>query len=53
VEAVSIRQSTVSRRLRDLEYRLGAILFERTKSQSPELAMQIKTPPGIGRRFES
>ncbi len=29
-EAISIRQSTLSRRLRDLEYRLGAVLFERT-----------------------
>jgi DNA-binding transcriptional LysR family regulator len=27
---VSIRQSTLSRRLRDLECRLGTILFERT-----------------------
>jgi len=26
-EAFSIRQSTLSRRLRDLEYRLGAVLF--------------------------
>lgn len=29
-EAINIRQSTLSRRLRDLEYRLGATLFERT-----------------------
>jgi DNA-binding transcriptional LysR family regulator len=29
-EAMGIRQSTLSRRLRDLEYRLGAVLFERT-----------------------
>ncbi len=29
-EAVSIRQSTLSRRLRDLEHRLGTVLFERT-----------------------
>lgn len=29
-EALNIRQSTLSRRLRDLEYRLGAPLFERT-----------------------
>lgn len=29
-EAIGIRQSTLSRRLRDLEYRAGAILFERT-----------------------
>jgi DNA-binding transcriptional LysR family regulator len=29
-EAVNIRQSTLSRRLRDLEYRLAAVLFERT-----------------------
>jgi DNA-binding transcriptional LysR family regulator len=29
-EAIDIRQSTLSRRLRDLEYRLGAVLFERT-----------------------
>jgi len=29
-EAVNIRQSTLSRRLRDLEYRLGAALFVRT-----------------------
>ena len=29
-EAIKIRQSTLSRRLRDLEYRLGAVLFERT-----------------------
>ena len=27
---LGIRQSTLSRRLRDLEYRLGAVLFERT-----------------------
>jgi DNA-binding transcriptional LysR family regulator len=29
-ETLNIRQSTLSRRLRDLEYRLGAVLFERT-----------------------
>jgi DNA-binding transcriptional LysR family regulator len=29
-ESAGIRQSTLSRRLRDLEYRLGAVLFERT-----------------------
>lgn len=29
-EALSVRQSTLSRRLRDLEYELGAVLFERT-----------------------
>ncbi len=29
-EAINIRQSTLSRRLRDLEYRVGAVLFERT-----------------------
>jgi DNA-binding transcriptional LysR family regulator len=29
-EALNIRQSTLSRGLRDLEYRLGATLFERT-----------------------
>jgi DNA-binding transcriptional LysR family regulator len=29
-EALNIRQSTLSRRLRDLEARLGAVLFERT-----------------------
>lgn len=29
-EALDIRQSTLSRRLRDLEYQLGATLFERT-----------------------
>lgn len=29
-EALNTRQSTLSRRLRDLEFRLGAILFERT-----------------------
>jgi DNA-binding transcriptional LysR family regulator len=29
-EAINIRQSTLSRRLRDLEYRLGTMLFERT-----------------------
>lgn len=28
--SLTIRQSTLSRRLRDLEYRLGAVLFERT-----------------------
>lgn len=30
--ALNIRQSTLSRRLRDLEYRLGAVLFERTNA---------------------
>jgi len=29
-EILNVRQSTLSRRLRDLEYRLGAVLFERT-----------------------
>jgi DNA-binding transcriptional LysR family regulator len=29
-DALNIRQSTLSRGLRDLEYQLGAILFERT-----------------------
>lgn len=29
-ERLNIRQSTLSRRLRDLEHRLGAVLFERT-----------------------
>lgn len=29
-EALNVRESTLSRRLRDLEYRLGAELFERT-----------------------
>lgn len=29
-EAIDVRQSTLSRRLRDLEYRLGAVLFERS-----------------------
>lgn len=29
-EAINIRQSTLSRRLRDLEYCLGSVLFERT-----------------------
>jgi DNA-binding transcriptional LysR family regulator len=29
-EALSIRQSTLSRRLRDLEHQLGAVMFERT-----------------------
>ncbi|WP_244406233.1 LysR family transcriptional regulator [Methylocella silvestris] len=29
-EALNVRQSTLSRRLRDLEHRLGASLFERT-----------------------
>lgn len=29
-EALSVRQSTLSRRLQDLDYRLGAELFERT-----------------------
>ena len=29
-EAIKIRQSTLSRRLRDLEYRIDAVLFERT-----------------------
>lgn len=31
-EALNIRQSTLSRRLRDLEHRLGAVLFERTNA---------------------
>jgi DNA-binding transcriptional LysR family regulator len=29
-EALNIRQSTLSRRLRDIERRLGVVLFERT-----------------------
>lgn len=31
-ETLHVRESTLSRRLRDLEYRLGAELFERTAS---------------------
>jgi DNA-binding transcriptional LysR family regulator len=29
-DALNLRQSTLSRRLRDLEFQLGSILFERT-----------------------
>jgi DNA-binding transcriptional LysR family regulator len=40
-DALSIRQSTLSRRLRDLEHRLGAILFERTNGGTrPTIAGQ-------------
>ena len=40
-ETLNIRQSTLSRRLRDLEYRLGAILFERTNGGTrPTIAGQ-------------
>lgn len=42
-EALNIRQSTLSRRLRDLEYRLGAELFERTNGGTH--------PTPIGREF--
>ena len=31
-ETLNIRQSILSRRLRDMEYRLGAVLFERTNA---------------------
>ena len=40
---LNIRQSTLSRRLRDLEYRLGAELFERTNGGTH--------PTAIGREF--
>ena len=40
-ETLNVRQSTLSRRLRDLEYRLGAILFERTNGGTrPTIAGQ-------------
>jgi DNA-binding transcriptional LysR family regulator len=42
-ETLNIRQSTLSRRLRDLEYRLGAALFERTNGGTH--------PTIIGREF--
>ena len=42
-ETLNIRQSTLSRRLRDLEYRLGAELFERTNGGTH--------PTPIGREF--
>jgi DNA-binding transcriptional LysR family regulator len=42
-EALNIRQSTLSRRLRDLEYRLEAELFERTNGGT--------RPTMIGREF--
>ncbi|MDR3436611.1 LysR family transcriptional regulator [Telmatospirillum sp.] len=42
-EALNIRQSTLSRRIRELEYRLGAELFERTNGGTH--------PTLIGREF--
>lgn len=42
-ESLNIRQSTLSRQLRDLEYRLGATLFERTNGGTQ--------PTQIGREF--
>lgn len=42
-EILNIRQSTLSRRLRDLEYRLGAQLFERTNGGTH--------PTNVGREF--
>lgn len=40
-ETLKIRQSTLCRRLRDLEYRLGAVLFERNNGGTrPTLAGQ-------------
>jgi DNA-binding transcriptional LysR family regulator len=49
-EALDIRQSTLSRRLRDLEYRLGAVLFYRTNGGThPTIAGRefIETARGI------
>ena len=40
--AMNIRQSTLSRRLRDLEHRLGAILFERTNGGTKPTVMGLE-----------
>lgn len=42
-EALNIQQSILSRRLRDIEYRLGAALFERTTGGT--------RPTAVGREF--
>ena len=41
-ETIGIRQSTLSRRLRDLEYRLGTILFERTNGATRPTNMGLE-----------
>jgi DNA-binding transcriptional LysR family regulator len=41
-DAINIRQSTLSRRLRDLEYRLGAVLFERTNGGTKPTAAGLE-----------
>ncbi len=40
--ALNIRQSTLSRRLRDLEHRLGAPLFERTNAGTRPTAVGLE-----------
>jgi DNA-binding transcriptional LysR family regulator len=41
-QTVNIRQSTLSRRLRDIEYRLGACLFERTNGGTRPTAIGLE-----------
>jgi DNA-binding transcriptional LysR family regulator len=41
-QTLNIRQSTLSRRLRDIEYRLGACLFERTNGGTRPTAIGLE-----------
>jgi Bacterial regulatory helix-turn-helix protein, lysR family len=51
-ETLNIRQSTLSRGLRDLEHQLGAILFERTVAPDRRLQVRNSSTPhgGLSRK---
>ena len=49
-ETLNIRRSTLSRGLRDLEHRLGAILFERTNGGTRPTLAGVRSPQYAPRR---